>query len=702
QTAVSDLEVVREEEDGQLFFFNYPLENGGFIPVATTRPETILGDTAVCVHPEDDSYRDLVGQYALVPMLNRRIPVIADDYVDREFGTGALKITPAHDFNDYEIAQRHNLELVNILNKDATLNQNAGPYAGMDRFEARKKLWADMEAAGMTIKVQDHTMVVPRSQRGGEVVEPMLSTQWFVQMDDIAEKALNAVRSGDIKIVPERFTKVYYHWLENIQDWCISRQLWWGHRIPAYYYENEIAVAETAEEALEEIRANTGNHQLTLADLRQDEDVLDTWFSSWLWPFSVFNGMEPNPEVDYYYPTSVLVTGWDIIFLWVARMTMSGYEWKNERPFKHVYFTGMVRDQQRRKMSKSLGNSPDALTLIDTYGADGVRFGILSSSPAGGDLLFDEKLCEQGRNFCNKMWNALRLVKGWESNLEDVPSSSAENKAIAWMESKIDNILQEIDQDFKAYRLSDAQMKLYSFIWNDFCSWYLEWIKPGFEQPLSKETYERSLDIFSTLMRMLHPYMPFITEEIWHILNGDQHGDCMVSKYPESGGVVVNGVLETMEHLKDVIGKTRDLRNKSNLKPRDILPLYVLQSDKTDSLLADEGYVDILRKSAWIGEMSPVKDSAAIEGDANLLSFVVGTDKYYLVSPKVIDVEEEIETLKKDLDYQHGFVNSIKKKLDNERFVANAPEAVVEKERQKMADGLKRIEMIKESLARLL
>ncbi|NND34985.1 MAG: class I tRNA ligase family protein, partial [Saprospiraceae bacterium] len=566
----------------------------------------------------------------------------------------------------------------------------------------QKKMVSALKESGQLEKTEPYTHSVGRSERTNVVVEPRLSLQWYVRMAELARPARDAVEDDVIEFFPKNQKNTFRHWMDTIRDWCISRQLWWGHRIPAYYFEGETFVAVTAVEALAQARTKTGRQDLTLADLTQDEDVLDTWFSSWLWPFSVFDGMDSNPDVDYYYPTSVLVTGWDIIFLWVARMAMSGFQWKKERPFKHVYFHGMVRDQQRRKMSKSLGNSPDALKLLDQFGADGVRFGILSSAPAGGDLLFDEKLCEQGRNFCNKIWNALRLIKGWEQNLNmTAESTPAELKAIEWAEAKTQVLLETIAGDFDSYRLSDIQMKIYSFIWSDFCSWYLEWIKPGKDEPLSKATYDRTIDLFSTLMQVLHPFMPFITEEVWHELNGENRGDCMVSPFPASTPYDEE-ILETMEHLKEVIAKTRDLRNKNNLKPREALPMYMLQSKRAVRVLADPGYLGLLQKSASLNSVSIVEIVPDQSNDENLLSFVVGTDKYYLSSPKIIDVAEELKTLKEDLVYQEGFVKSIRKKLDNDRFVSNAPEAVVDKERQKLADGEKRIEMLKESLARLV
>jgi len=703
-TVLSNEEVLYAEEQANLYHVAYRIagETDESIVIATTRPETILGDTAIAVHPEDERYKHLHGKKAIVPLIGREIPIIADDYVDKDFGSGALKVTPAHDVNDYEIGKRFDLEVVDVITEDGMMSEAAMHFVGDDLETARKKMIIHLKEQEELVKIEPLTHSVGRSERTNVIVEPRLSLQWYVKMEELSAPALDAVMTDYIEFFPKNQKNTYSHWMNNIRDWCISRQLWWGHRIPAYYYDGKTYVAETAEEALEEVRNATGNSALTLADLRQDEDVLDTWFSSWLWPFSVFNGIDSNEEVDYYYPTTVLVTGWDIIFLWVARMAMAGYEWKQDRAFKDVYFTGMVRDQQRRKMSKSLGNSPDALKLIETFGADGVRYGILSSSPAGGDILFDDKLCEQGRNFCNKIWNALRLVKGWEENLDDSQQSApAELRAIEWIKAKMAVLVEEVESDFATYRLSEAQIKLYSFIWSDFCSWYLEWVKPGREESLSAETYKETTKIFATLMQALHPFMPFITEEIWNVLTGGEQGDCMVSSYPKSmpGN---SQSMELSEHLKDVIAKTRDLRNKNNLKQRDLLPMFVVRSNKSEAITNDEGYSDLLKKTAFLSEVSildDVPDQSSAEG--NLLSFVVGTDKYYVASPQVIDVEEEIKTLSADLKYQEGFVNSIRKKLGNERFVANAPDEVVEKERQKLSDGEKRIEMLRESLGRL-
>ncbi len=703
KTVLSNEEVIYAEEQTNLCHVSYRLSDDPdqSITIATTRPETILGDTAIAVHPDDERYKHLHGKTVIVPLAQRTIPIIADDYVDREFGTGALKVTPAHDANDYDIGKRFDLEIVDVITDDGHMSETAGHFVGDDLKTARKKMIRYLKENKLLIKLEPYKHSVGRSERTNEVIEPRLSLQWYVRMDQLAGPALKAVLDDHIEFFPKNQKNTYRHWMNNIRDWCISRQLWWGHRIPAYYYGDQVFVAETAEEALAEARKKTGNPNLQAKDLEQDEDVLDTWFSSWLWPFSVFDGMESNPDADYYFPTTVLVTGWDIIFLWVARMAMSGFEWKNDRAFKHVYFTGMVRDQQRRKMSKSLGNSPDALKLIENFGADGVRFGILSSSPAGGDLLFDEKLCEQGRNFCNKIWNALRLIKGWGKQLDESESSIAEQRAISWFNTKMQKTILNLDSDFNTYRLSDIQMKLYSFIWNDFCSWYLEFIKPGREEKLSENTFEKTIDLFSTLMQLLHPFMPFITEEVWHVLNGEDRGDIIVSTYPNASPFNEE-YFKIVEHIKDVVARTRDLRNKNNLKQRDEIPLLMIESEQTKAISDDTGFAGLLKKAASISDLSLIKDASAdAPPDANLLSFVVGTDKYCLCSPSLLNVDEEIAKLREDLKYQEGFVQSIKKKLDNERFVNNAPENIVKNERKKLADGEKRIEMIKESLRRL-
>ncbi len=693
KTVLSNEEVLYSEETTKLCYVRYRVVGNeeDFVTVATTRPETILGDTAVAVHPEDERYRHLQGKKVLVPVVGREVPVIFDEYVDRAFGTGALKVTPAHDANDYDIGKRHDLEVIDVLNPDGTISEAGCHYIGETREEARKLIIQAMEAEGLIEKIEDYTHSVGRSERTHAIVEPRLSLQWYVDMKALAAPALEAVMNDEVDFIPKRQKNIYRHWMENIRDWCISRQLWWGHRIPAYYFGEDVYVARTREEALNQARIQHGDH-LTIDDLRQDEDVLDTWFSSWLWPITCFHGFQYEEELKYYYPTSVLVTGWDIIFLWVARMIMSGYEWRGEKPFNQVYFTGMVRDKQRRKMSKSLGNSPDALSLIDTYGADGVRFGVMSSSPAGGDLLFDEKLCEQGRNFCNKIWNALRLVKGWEVDPAKVPDPGSET-AHRWITAKFSQLLGELEEDYKAYRLSDVTMKLYSFIWNDFCSWYLEMIKPSYGEAIDSGTLEKTIDLFGDIMTCLHPLMPFITEEIWHHLRERRSGDdCMLSSFPQFEESDVH-LIADMERLEAVIVKTREIRNEKNLKPKELLNLY---AEGEESILSKSHLTPILSKLAYIGEIHTHSDFPS-----NGSIFMAANEKMFLQYSLDIDPEEERQRVQKELDYAEGFLQAVRKKLSNERFVQNAPTAVVEKERQKLKDGEERVRILRENLESL-
>lgn len=692
-TVLSNEEVLYKEETTKLCHVRYKIEGTAeYITVATTRPETIMGDTAVAVHPDDERYKKYHGKSVIVPIVNRLVPIIFDEYVDREFGTGALKITPAHDPNDYEIGKKHGLETIDVLNPDGTLNASAEVYIGEDRAVARKKLIADLDQMGLLEKVEDYTHSVGRSERTNAVVEPRLSLQWYVDMKALSKPALDAVLSDDIRFYPENQKNTYKHWMENIRDWCISRQLWWGHRIPAYYYGDKVFVAVTAEEALSKAKAELGN-DISLSDLTQDEDVLDTWFSSWLWPITCFNGFQSKEELDYYFPTSILVTGWDIIFLWVARMAMAGFEWTDEKPFKEVYFTGMVRDKQRRKMSKSLGNSPDALELIDTYGADGVRFGVLSSSPAGGDLLFDDKLCEQGRNFCNKIWNALRLVKGWDID-DQLATPLESDTASLWIENKFHDVLREIDRDYKNYRLSDVTMKLYNFVWNDFCSWYLEMIKPDFEAPIDRATYERAIAMFEQICISLHPLMPFITEEIWHQLKDRSAGeDCIAARYPVASPVN-DDLLDQIDVLTTLVSKIREIRSSKGLKAREVFTLYVEKASK--NALADDKIVGLLQKMAFIGDIM-FTDQFPSNGS----SFLAANEKYFLQFDSQINLDEERERLQKELDYAIGFLASVQKKLANDKFVNGAPVAVVENERKKLADGQERVRILQESLQQL-
>ena len=709
KTVLSNEEVIYSEENAQLFHLHYRMEDGSDgIVIATQRPETIFADVAVAVNPKDERYKDIVGKNVLVPLIDRPIPVIADDYVDLEFGTGALKITPAHDPNDYEVGQRHGLEVIDTIDDEGKINENCAykPIVGMDRFEARKAIKAPLKESEALREIESYRTNIGRSERTNCVVEPKLSLQWFVKMESLGKPALEAVLKEEVKFYPNSFQNLYRHWMENLRDWCVSRQLWWGHRIPAWYLKNEPIgneslsfVAENAEKALEIAREKTGNPDLTADDIRQDEDVLDTWASSWLWPISVFDGFEhPDGEVSYYYPTQVVVTAWDIIYLWIARMIMAGYEYKNERPYGAVYFTGMVRDTQGRKMSKQLGNSPDALKLIEDFGADGVRYGLMSSSAAGNDILFDEKLCENGRNFCNKLWNALRLIKGWEQADEAASEADAQRNelAIRWMRERIKSVLEGLEDNFKTYRLSDALLSLYGLIWSDFCSWYLEIIKPGFEKPIDKKTYEATLDLFSDLMIALHPFMPFITEEIWHQLRNRKEGeDCIVQSYPQAGGADLE-LVDAFEKIKDIVAKVRDLRNQNQLKAQEPLRMGYFDSPGTKKLVALKGGTDIIQKLAVLSSFEEVDTEWE-----NSKSFISGTDKFIVELNLEIDVEAECAKIKEELGYQQGFLKSVEKKLSNEKFVNGAPAAVVEKERQKQADALSRVEILQESLKKL-
>ena len=702
QTVLSNEEVLHSDENSHLYHIKYMIEDTDeFISVATKRPETIMGDTAVAVHPDDEKYAHLKGKRVIVPLINRSVPIIFDDYVDMEFGTGALKVTPAHDPNDYEIGKRHELEVIETINLDGTMAEAAQIHIGTDRFDARKLVTKDLQAAGLLIEKENYVSSIGRSERTDAVVEPMLSLQWYVDMKKIAAPALAAVINDEIEFHPKKYKTTYKHWMENIRDWCISRQLWWGHRIPAWYYKDDVFVAETKEEAIAEAKAKYPG--LKLDELKQDEDVLDTWFSSWLWPMSTFHGFQNAEELKYYYPTNALVTGWDIIFHWVARMIMAGYEWapslvpdKQQYPFKHVYFTGMVRDQQRRKMSKSLGNSPDALKLIDDYGADGVRYGMLSCSPAGGDLLFDEKLVETGRNFCNKIWNALRLVKSFQ--LEDKPSSKVDELAFKWFKEKFNEVLQLIDKEMAQFRLSEALTSLYSFIWGDFCSWYLEMIKPAYGDSLSSQTHQETITIFEDLMKTLHPFMPFITEEVWHQLRDREEGqDCIISSYPKAAEPD-SATIETVNHLTTLISSLRDLRNKNGLGMKEPIELQVESSESATDIFKFSGATEMVSKMSNLSSLSILNPDQISDSG---ISFLSGKDKYIAIINKEIDVEAEKESITKEIEYQKGFINSVEKKLSNEKFVNNAPDAVVANERQKLADGQDRLRILEENLAKL-
>ena len=713
KTALSDEEVIRKETQQKLYFLKYAVagEPENFVTIATVRPETIMGDTAVCVHPKDERYLHLHGKQVIVPLINRKIPIITDDYVTMEFGTGALKVTPAHDTNDYQLGQKHNLEIVDILNEDGTLNESAQILVGEDRFEARKKIVNLLEAAGALLKTEDYTSEVGYSERTDVVVEPRLSLQWWVDMKKIYGPALKAVAEDEINFHPVKFKNLYRHWMENIKDWCISRQLWWGHRIPAWYAPNgSFAVAATAEEAvkiLNEQLKNSGSTQsspLTIDQLTQDEDCLDTWFSSWLWPFEVFKGFSNpgNTDVKYYYPTSTLVTAPEIIFFWVARMIMAGFEYQGEKPFKDVYFTGIVRDKLGRKMSKSLRNSPDLLELIDKYGADACRFGILISSPAGNDLLWDEGSNEQGRNFNNKIWNALKLIKMWQARVnpkisteQQVASYVAmeygveENFAVRWFGNRLNEVKIELEGLFKDFKLSEALKTVYSLIWDDFCSWYLEWVKPGFEQPIEESVYKKTVAYFEELLQLLHPFMPFITEEIYHALSERKAGDDLTIKQIQVAGPVDTAITKQGQLLKDLITGLRDTRNKQQLKPKDVINLFIQAEDQS----AFNGILPILNKQ--VNAESAVFVSESVP---NTISTVIGKDKFYLKSEQEIDTKSQREQLQKDLDYLKGFLASVEKKLSNEKFVSNAKPEVIEIERKKKADAEAKIRAIEESL----
>ena len=691
QTAVSDEEVIHKELQSKLYYLRYRVEGEeDFLTIATTRPETILGDTAVCVHPEDERFKDFVGKKVIVPLVDRPVPVIADEYVDREFGTGALKITPAHDIHDYEIGIKHHLESIDIFNDDGTLNERAQLYTGKDRFAVREEIVADLKAAGNLVKVEDYVNSVGFSERTDAVIEPKLSMQWFLKMKEMALPALEVVEKNEIKFHPAKFKNTYRHWMENVRDWNISRQLWWGQRIPVYYLSNgEYVVAKTAEEALEKARKQFNQPDLQPSDLKQDEDVMDTWFSSWLWPISVFDGIRfpENEEIKYYYPTNDLVTGPDIIFFWVARMIMAGLEYRKEIPFKNVYFTGIVRDKIGRKMSKTLGNSPDPLELIKKHGADGVRVGMLLTAPAGNDLPFDEGLCEQGRNFSNKIWNALRLVKGWEVDASlEAPEHS--KLAISWFEDKMDETIASIEKNFIHYRISDALMATYKLIWDDFCSWYLEMVKPAYQQPIDAFTLEKTLGLFEKLMKILHPFMPFITEEIWHLLRDRDTGDDIIVASMPVAGDFNRKNLKAFERAEQIIIAIRNLRKEKNIAFKEKLKLTVKAGENSNCKF----YPVVIK----LGNLSDVE--IVSERPDGVIVFTVGSQEFYVPLSESVDVVAEIKKIEDELKYTNGFLKSVHKKLSNERFVNNAPATVVKKERQKQTDAEARIKVLEEQL----
>ena len=718
QTALSNEEVVYKDEQSKLYHLKYYVdglaaldneealkaegniihkdEKGYYAVVATTRPETIMGDTAMCINPKDPKNQWLKGKKVIVPLVNRVIPVIEDRYVDVEFGTGCLKVTPAHDTNEYMLGKTHKLETIDIFNADGTISEQSPLYVGMDRFDCRKVITKDLEAAGLMERVEDYNNKVGYSERNPDtVIEPRLSLQWFLKMQHFADIALPPVMDGEMNFYPAKYKTTYKNWLDNIQDWCISRQLWWGHRIPAYFYgegEDDFVVAETAEEALKLAQQKSGKADMKLEDLKQDEDALDTWFSSWLWPISLFDGINnpDNEEINYYYPTSDLVTGPDIIFFWVARMIMAGEEYMGKFPFKNVYFTGIVRDKLGRKMSKSLGNSPDPIELIEKFGADGVRMGMMLSAPAGNDILFDESLCEQGRNFNNKIWNAFRLVKGWET--ADIEQPEANKVAVKWFEAKLKEVNAEVNDLFKKYRISEALMAVYRLFWDEFSSWYLEMVKPEYQKPMDKASYDATLRFFETLLKMLHPFMPFITEELWQNIYERKDGESIMSDKLELEAPTADeqALTANIEVLKQIIGGVRTIRNQKNISPREALKLQIVGANEL------EAYNCVLAKMANLDEIAVVN-----EKDGTASAFMVGTTEYAVPLGDKIDVAAEIEKAEAQLKHLEGFLAGINKKLSNEKFVANAPEAVVALERKKKSDSEEKIAALKETIAEL-
>ena len=694
-TALSDEEVIYKEEHSKLYYLKYMVEGdpeGRYAVVATTRPETIMGDTAMCINPNDPKNTWLKGKKVIVPLVGRVIPVIEDDYVDIEFGTGCLKVTPAHDVNDYMLGEKYNLPSIDIFNDNGTLSEAAGLYIGMDRFDVREQIEKDLAAAGLLEKVEAYTNKVGFSERTNVPIEPKLSMQWFLKMQHFADMALPPVMNDELKFYPAKYKNTYKNWLENIKDWCISRQLWWGHRIPAYFLpEGGYVVAATPEEALALAKEKTGNADLKLEDLRQDEDCLDTWFSSWLWPISLFDGINNpgNEEINYYYPTSDLVTGPDIIFFWVARMIMAGYEYEGKMPFQNVYFTGIVRDKLGRKMSKSLGNSPDPLDLIEKYGADGVRMGMMLSAPAGNDILFDDALCEQGRNFNNKIWNAFRLIKGWEVSAE-VPVPEASELAIRWFEAKQNEVAAEVADLFSKYRLSEALMAVYKLFWDEFSSWYLEMIKPAYGQPINRKVYEATIGFFDNLLHLLHPFMPFITEELWQHLCDRTDGESLMVSPLSMSALVDEDIIREFEVVKEVISNIRSIRLQKNIAQKETLELQVIGENPVVAFNA------VIMKMCNLSSINIVENKA--DGAA---SFMVGTTEYAVPLGNMIDVEAEIARMEAELKHKEGFLQGVLKKLGNEKFVNNAPAAVLEMERKKQADAESIIKSLKESIAAL-
>lgn len=711
QTALSDEEVIYKDEHSKLYYLKYYVvekdcqqveegnvmhkdDKGYYAVVATTRPETIMGDSAMCINPEDKKNTWLKGKHVIVPLVNREIPVIEDSYVDIEFGTGCLKVTPAHDINDHALGLKHGLQTIDIFNDNGTISEAAGMYVGQDRMDVRKQIAIDLQNAGLMEKIEDYNNKVGFSERTNVPIEPKLSTQWFLKMQHFADIALPPVMDADIEFYPKKYKNTYRHWLENIKDWCISRQLWWGHRIPAYYFDNngkqDYVVAETAEEALKLAQAKNAN--IKAEDLEQESDCLDTWFSSWLWPISLFDGIEhpDNEEINYYYPTSDLVTGPDIIFFWVARMIMAGYEYRGKMPFKHVYFTGIVRDKLGRKMSKSLGNSPDPIDLIDKFGADGVRMGMMLSAPAGNDILFDESLCEQGRNFNNKIWNAFRLVKGWET--ADIAQPKSAEIAVKWFDAKLKEVNEEMEKQFKEYRISEALMTVYKLFWDEFSSWYLEMVKPAYGQPIDKQSYEATLKFFDALLKMLHPFMPFITEELWQHIYDRKDGESIMREKLEIPAPTAEEkkLAADIENVKQIIAGVRTVRNQKNIAQKEQLTLQVV--GKNDF----EAYNDVTLKMANLDKIEVIAEKSA---DAS--SFMVGTDEFAVPLGDLIDVAAEIEKAEAQLKHLEGFLMGVRKKLSNENFVAHAPEKVVALERKKESDSVEKIAALKATIEEL-
>lgn len=691
-TAVSDEEVIYKEEQSKLYYLRYLIEGteDEYITIATTRPETILGDTAICVNPKDSRFSHLKGKRCIVPLVNRSIPIIQDEYVDMEFGTGALKITPAHDINDYEIGYKHNLETIDIFNDNGTISEAGQLFVGKDRFDVKKEIIPELEKAGNLVKIEDYLNKVGYSERTDVVIEPKLSMQWFLKMEDLAKPALDAVMSDEIKLYPPKYKNTYKHWMENVKDWCISRQLWWGQRIPVFYIDNsnDFVVAEDMETAIKLASEKTGR-QIKAEDLKQDEDVLDTWFSSWLWPISVFNGInEPeNEEIKYYYPTNDLVSGPDILFFWIARMIIAGKEYRKEIPFKNVYLTGIVRDAQRRKMSKSLGNSPDPLDLIAKYGADGVRVGMLLCSPAGGDLLFDESLPEQGRNFTTKVWNAFRLTQSWE--IADIDQPEYAKIACDWFENKLNSTINSVDQQFEQFRISEALMTVYTLFKDDFSSWFLEMIKPAYQQPIDRTTFDRTVILFERLMQVLHPFMPFLSEEIWQILRERKDGESIMISILEKISIVDENIISEFETTQEIITNIRNIRKQKNIAFKDAIELQIKgeHSKRFDSIIS---------KLTNLSSMTMTE-----EEQKAAMSFIVKSVEYYIPLGDNINIEEEIAKIKEELKYTEGFLNSVMKKLSNEKFVSGAPEKVLEIEKQKQADAESKIISLKERLENL-